>query len=46
MLPVCPECHAGKHWNCDGKAGIDDDDNFIDCGCAFFDHDDVVSHSE
>lgn len=32
-MAVCPECAAGKHQNCDGKAGIDDNDNFIRCMC-------------
>lgn len=30
---VCPECQAGKHRNCNGYGGIDDEDNWLDCEC-------------
>ena len=31
---VCPECKTGKHGNCNGKAGLTDDDTWIDCDCV------------
>lgn len=30
---ICPECRAGKHWNCDGVGNVDDDGNDIPCAC-------------
>lgn len=35
---VCPECHQGKHGNCDGIANMDDDGNFVLCKCNFKAH--------
>lgn len=35
---VCPECKAGKHWNCDGGAWDFDDDEPTVCFCAANEH--------
>lgn len=32
--PVCPECRAGKHGNCDGSAWDDELDMLTECACA------------
>jgi hypothetical protein len=32
-LPVCPECLAGKHGNCDGSAWNDAADDLDRCHC-------------
>lgn len=34
MKSVCPECKQGKHGNCDGHAGLTDDDDWIPCECV------------
>lgn len=31
--PICPECRAGKHGNCDHLALVDDD-RFVPCQCS------------
>lgn len=31
--PICPECRAGKHANCDGKAWDDTADCLTVCRC-------------
>jgi hypothetical protein len=31
--PVCPECRAGKHRNCDGIALDERTDELVDCTC-------------
>lgn len=31
---VCPECHSGKHQNCDGIAWCFKDNDEIPCICA------------
>lgn len=31
--PICPECKAGQHLNCDGTAWDTDRDQRTDCGC-------------
>lgn len=31
--PVCPECLAGKHQNCDGQGGVTDEGRILPCGC-------------
>lgn len=38
MAPICPECFAGKHSNCNGNADMDDEGNFIACGCTDLAH--------
>ena len=32
-IAICPECHAGKHRNCDGTAWDVDADEPTTCGC-------------
>lgn len=36
--PICPECAAGKHDNCDGTAWDTDADQSTRCACAAADH--------
>jgi hypothetical protein len=31
--PICPECNAGKHQNCDGSAWNDAADDVDVCAC-------------
>lgn len=31
--PVCPECKAGKHGNCEGITWDFDTDTLTTCGC-------------
>lgn len=42
MLPICPECKAGKHQNCDGVSDILELRNQkewkIPCGCLEGEH--------
>lgn len=33
-VPMCPECWAGKHANCDGKSWDATADDFAPCPCA------------
>lgn len=33
LAPVCPECRAGKHRNCDGTALNETTDDITDCIC-------------
>lgn len=30
---VCPECLAGKHGNCHGRGGFDENDEAVPCSC-------------
>ena len=32
-IPDCPECHAGKHGNCNGVTWDNDADDFAPCPC-------------
>jgi hypothetical protein len=32
--PVCPECRAGKHRNCDGDALDEATDEIVQCACG------------
>lgn len=34
MTNICPECHDGKHRNCDGTAWDFDKDELTECECA------------
>lgn len=38
MDPICPECAAGKHPNCDGTAWDFDADELTTCACAGRNH--------
>lgn len=40
---ICPECSAGKHWNCNGTGGIDEDNNLLACYCTEEGHSDDAS---
>jgi hypothetical protein len=33
MTPICPECRAGKHRNCDGTAYDPRTDEIVICEC-------------
>jgi hypothetical protein len=37
-LPVCPDCHAGKHRNCDGVTWDNEADDFAQCPCTDLAH--------
>lgn len=34
MAALCPECRAGKHGNCDGRALDEERDQVVQCGCS------------
>lgn len=38
--PVCPECRAGKHLNCDTTAWDNDLDAPVPCECWKWNHED------
>jgi len=35
LVPVCPECRAGKHGNCDGTALDTKTDEITTCICYY-----------
>ena len=38
MPNVCPECKTGKHQNCDGRGGYDENDELVACVCDEGEH--------
>lgn len=35
---MCPECRAGKHFNCDATAWDNDTDEAVPCACWIWNH--------
>ena len=35
---LCPECQQGKHGNCNGSGGIDDNNHWLVCDCTLAKH--------
>lgn len=40
-MPICPECKAGKHVNCEGEALDTSVDEMVECYCWSVDHEPV-----